>query len=141
MTTRRRGFTAAELLVVMSVVAVLMTIAASRLLTLRDEAAVHAASGEALHAFAFAREAAVSRRAAIAVRLDTANGVIVVQLPARVLHRRALRSIYGVSLATNRDSMAYDPRGLGFGAANLSLVIRRGSAVDTITVARLGRVR
>ena len=141
MIAQRRGFTAAELLVVMAIVAVLMTVAASRLLALRDEAAVHAASGEALHAFALAREAAVSRRAAVSVRLDTAAGAIVVQLPARVLHRRALRSVYGVSLATNRDSMAYDPRGLGFGAANLSLVIRRGAAVDTVTVARLGRVR
>jgi hypothetical protein len=37
--------------------------------------------------------------------------------------------------------MVYDPRGLGFGAANLSLVLSRGDAADTLTVSRLGRVK
>src|SRR5262245_63829522 len=122
MSTRRRGVTAAELVVVMTVVAVLTAVTAGRFIAFRDEAAVRAATGEALQAFALAREAAVTRRAAVAVRLDTAAGAIVVQTPDRVLHKRALRAVHGVSLAANRDSMAYDPRGLGFGAANLSLV-------------------
>jgi hypothetical protein len=46
-----------------------------------------------------------------------------------------------VSLSTSRDSLAFDVRGLGYGAANLTLVARRGAAADTLVVSRLGRVR
>jgi hypothetical protein len=37
--------------------------------------------------------------------------------------------------------MAFDARGLGVGAANLSLVARRGRFADTLFVSRLGRLR
>jgi hypothetical protein len=46
-----------------------------------------------------------------------------------------------VRLSTSRDSIAFDVRGLGYGAANLTLVARRGSAAETLVVSRLGRVR
>jgi hypothetical protein len=46
-----------------------------------------------------------------------------------------------VSLGTTRDSIVFDARGLGYGAANLTLVARRGSAAETLVVSRLGRVR
>src|ERR1043165_790422 len=98
MPTCRRGFSVVELLVVLTVLAVLMTITGARFIAFRDEAAVRAATGEALHAFSLARTAAVARRAAVAVRLDTAAGTIMVEIPGRVLHWRALRSVHGVSL-------------------------------------------
>ena len=59
----------------------------------------------------------------------------------QTLLRRPLRSIYGVVLASNRDSAVYDPRGLGYGVTNLTVVVRRGRLVDTLTMSRLGRVR
>jgi hypothetical protein len=46
-----------------------------------------------------------------------------------------------VALEATRDSLAYGPDGLGVGAANLRLVLRRGAAADTLSVSRLGRVR
>jgi hypothetical protein len=46
-----------------------------------------------------------------------------------------------VRLAATRDSMAYLPLGLGYGAANLRAVLTRGRASDTVFVSRLGRVR
>jgi hypothetical protein len=55
--------------------------------------------------------------------------------------RRDLHAMFGVRIASARDTMAYDVRGLGIGLSNLSLVIRRGRAVDTVFLSRLGRVR
>jgi hypothetical protein len=37
--------------------------------------------------------------------------------------------------------MAFGASGLGYGAANLRVVVRRGAASETVYVSRLGRVR
>jgi hypothetical protein len=46
-----------------------------------------------------------------------------------------------VSMVATRDSMAYLPSGLGYGAANMSVFLERGDRLDTISISRLGRVR
>jgi prepilin-type N-terminal cleavage/methylation domain-containing protein len=139
--TRRRGVTLAELLVVLAILGVLLALALPRLAGAADRAAVQAALADAATVFGTARETAIYARSAVAVRLDTAAGVLRVQRGSELLLRRDLRSGYSVRLAATRDSMAYDPRGLGLGAANLSLIVRRGRAADTLFVSRLGRIR
>jgi hypothetical protein len=37
--------------------------------------------------------------------------------------------------------MSYTALGIGFGAANLRVIVSRGASADTITVSRLGRVK
>jgi hypothetical protein len=37
--------------------------------------------------------------------------------------------------------MSYSATGLGYGAANLSVFVRRNDSVDTVFVSRLGRLR
>ena len=139
--TRYRGVTLAELLVVIGIVGILFCLAAVRVRSAADAAATRAASSEAVTAFARARQAAMSRGSAAAVHIDSARGTIEVHAESVVVLARDLHALYGVALAATRDSMAYDPRGLGVGAANLSLVLRRGRAADTLFVSRLGRVR
>jgi len=119
----------------------LLAVAVPRISALRDRSAVRAAIGELGASFSMARGAAISRRAATAVILDTAAGAVEVRSGGRMLGRRALRAAYGVALASNRDSAVYDPRGLGYGVTNLTVVVRRGTIVDTLTMSRLGRVR
>ncbi len=138
--TRAEGFTLPELLVVLLLISVTLGIAFVRLGAAADGAAVRAAVSEAASVFIAARNAAIYRRAPVAVRIDTLYGTLVTRADTLVLRRRDLRS-FGVHLSASRDSMAFDGRGLGIGAANLSLVVRRGKAVDTLFLSRLGRVR
>jgi hypothetical protein len=77
----------------------------------------------------------------VAVTIDTVTGAIALRADSGVLLRRDLRATYGVRLAVSRESTAFDARGLGLGAANLSIVVRRRGAVDTVFLSRLGRVR
>jgi prepilin-type N-terminal cleavage/methylation domain-containing protein len=138
--TRAAGFTLPELLVVLLLVSIVLGLAFVRLGAAADRAAVRAAVSEAASVFLSARNAAIYRRAPVAVRIDTLSGLLLTRADTLVLRRRDLRAL-GVRLSASRDSMAFDGRGLGVGAANLSLVVRRGKAVDTLFLSRLGRVR
>ena len=138
---RRDGVTLLELTVVLAICAVMACLAVPRFTRLRDASAVRSAMSDLGATFAFARQTAVARRTTVAVVLDTASGIVRVRSGGQTLVRRTLRAAYGVGLAATRDSAVYDARGLGYGVSNLSLIIRRGSFVDTLTMSRLGRVR
>jgi len=135
----RSGFTQLELIVVLIVGGILTTLAVPRLVRLRDASSVRAAMTDLGAAFALARQAAVTRRTSVSVVFDTASGVVRVSSAGETLLRRSLRASYSVAIGANRDSAVYDARGLGFGLTNLSLTVRRGSFVDTLTMSRLGR--
>jgi len=135
----RSGLTQLELIVVLVVGGVLAALAVPRLVGLRDASSVRAAMTDVGAAFAVARQAAVTRRTPVAVVFDTAAGAIRVSSGGETILRRSLRATYSVSIGANRDSAVYDARGLGFGLTNLSLRVRRGTFVDTLTMSRLGR--
>jgi prepilin-type N-terminal cleavage/methylation domain-containing protein len=137
----RNAFTLLELLVVLTVLSILLGMSLPRFATAADRAAVRAAAREAVGVFAAARAAAIYRREPVAVTIDPASGGVAARVGSVALVHRDLRSAFGVRLSASRDSMAYDARGLGVGAANLSLAIRRGAAAETVFVSRLGRVR
>jgi type II secretory pathway pseudopilin PulG len=129
------------MIVVLSVAAILLTLAFLRIGPAADRSAVRAAAMDAAAVIEGARNAAIYRRSAVAVAIDTAHGTLVTRSDSTVLLRRDLRSLYGVHLVAARDSLAFDVRGLGVGLANLSVVARRGGAAETVFVSRLGRVR
>jgi Tfp pilus assembly protein FimT len=137
----RSGTTVVELVVVMIVVGALAAIALPRFRRAADRFATRAAIQEAGSLFSFARRSAITRRSTVGVITDTASGTIIVRSGGTELARRSLRERYGVRLRTTRDSMSYDPRGLGYGAANLTIIARRGQGAETLSVSRLGRTR
>jgi prepilin-type N-terminal cleavage/methylation domain-containing protein len=134
------GFSLAELLIVLVIAGVLLLLALPRLSAVLDGFAVRSAATELVAVFGTARQVAIQQRRRVAVVVDTAHGVVRVTGEQLVLER-AVQSLYGVRLAATRDSMAYDARGLGYGAANLSIVAHRGRVAETLYVSRLGRVR
>lgn len=137
----RPGTTLLELVVVLVVMCALFAIALPRLREAGDRSGARGAIQESSALFSLARRAAITRRAGVAVLIDTATGSIVVRSGALEIARQGLRAHYGVRITASRDSMSYDPRGLGYGAANLTVVARRGRAAETLYVSRLGRTR
>ena len=137
----RRAFSLVEATVVLAIVAIAMAIVAPRFARLRDAAAVRGAMAELGGQFALARQTAVARRSPASVVLDTGMGVIEVRSGGVRVTRRQLHDVYGIVLSSNRDSAVYDARGLGFGVTNLTVTVRRGALVDTLTMSRLGRTK
>ena len=140
-TTVRRGFSAIELTIVVGVVSVLSAIAMPAMVGLLDHMRVSAAVAEIESLFGAARHIAIARGTNATVEIDTANGIVAVTVGGDTVRRGEPRIEHGVDVSTNRASMSYAATGIGYGAANLSVVVRKGSIADTIVVSRLGRVR
>ncbi len=88
-----------------------------------------------------ARDEAIALHTPVSVRIDTISATLELLARGLAFGKTPLGDIHGVALSTTRDSITFDVRGLGYGAANLTLVARRGRATDTLVVSRLGRVR
>jgi Tfp pilus assembly protein FimT len=138
---RRWAYTLVELVIVLTVLALVCAIGVRAMGRQLDRVAVVGAIAEAAGAMARARDEALARHAMVSIRIDTADGSLTLHTRGTRLARQALGHAHGVSLTTSRDSIVFDARGLGYGAANLTLVARRGSAAETLVVSRLGRVR
>ena len=137
---QRAGTSLPELVAVLALSAVLLAIAIPRMRDAIERAAVGGAVADFVTTLSVARQVAVSRGGA-AVAIDAGAAAVHVLRGRDTLASRRLGSVFGVTIRSTRDSLAYDGRGLGVGAANLSFVVTRGSRADTVVVSRLGRVR
>lgn len=137
----RNGTTLIEVSVTIGILGLVAGLAFPRFGAYRDRVAVDAASSSMLSLLATARHAALRRATLTAVHLDTSAAIVLVKAGADTIERRPLHEVHGVRMSTTRDSIAYAPSGLGYGAANTQIILRRGAAADTIAVSRLGRAR
>ena len=137
----RCGFTLVELVLTCTILGLITAATLRGLARHLERIAVRNAIAAAGGALARARDEALARHTVVTVRIDTTQAQLVLRTHEERLARYALGETYGVSLATTRDSIAFDTRGLGYGPANLTLIARRGAAADTLVVSRLGRTR
>ena len=135
------GFTLIELTLTLTICALLLALALPRFAWARDRWAVRTAMTDVAGSFALARQTALARRAPVAIVFDTAQGTLRLRSGGLPLRDANLAASYGVRLWASRDSAVYDPRGLGYGLSNLTVTVRRGILVDTLTMSRLGRTR
>ena len=137
----RSGMTLIEVGITVGILGVMAGLTFPRFGSYRYRVAVDAATSSTLSLIATARHAALRRAMRTAIHLDTATATVLVVSGADTILRRPLGEVHGVLFSTSRDSIAFAPSGLGYGAANTQIILRRGSAADTIAVSRLGRAR
>jgi Tfp pilus assembly protein FimT len=139
--TPRHASSLIELVVALAILATLLLAGVPGAAALRNRSAVRASTTELVSALALARSIALAESRIVAIAFDTAAGSARVFAPPDTLLDLPLRTRYGVTISATRDSIAYGPTGRGYGAANVTLTIRRRHAADTIVVSRLGRVK
>ncbi|HEX6598311.1 MAG TPA: type II secretion system protein [Gemmatimonadaceae bacterium] len=137
----RPALTLLELVIVLVIIGLLSIIAVREMGHYLDRIAARSAVAEAAEVIQQARDEALARRAVVSVKIDTSTGELTMRERGRALAVHALAHAHRVALTSTRDSLAFDVRGLGYGASNLTLIARRGSAAETLVVSRLGRVR
>lgn len=137
----RRGTTLVELLLVLAVAGILTSVAVPSVHATADRLALRGAAQDVRLALAVARDRAVRLGEYVSFVADPAAGRVRVVAGGEALFERAVTTHRGVLLTATRDSVTYAPTGLGWGAANTTIVLRRGARVDSIVVSRLGRVR
>src|SRR5947209_3794444 len=104
---QRSGTTLAEMCVVLLLIALVSSVALPRLKDARDRAAARGAIQETSSMFSLARRSAITRRAVVAVVMDTGSGTIRVRVGPIVVADRGLQAQFGVCLLASRVSMSY----------------------------------
>jgi prepilin-type N-terminal cleavage/methylation domain-containing protein len=137
----RRGTTLIEMLLVLCLIGILAAMALPAFSRLLDGIAVQGAAAEVHALFGTARHLAIHRGEMVTVEVDTAADRLLVRAGAETLRVRALGEVHRVNLSASRSATAYAANGIGYGASNMTILITRGSAEETLTVSRLGRVR
>jgi type II secretory pathway pseudopilin PulG len=137
----RSGMTLIEVGITVGILGLMAGLTFPRFGSYRDRIAVDAATSSTLSLLATARHAALRRATRTAIHLDSSRGTVFIVAGIDTIERRPLREVHQVEFSASRDSIAFTPSGLGFGAANTQIIVRRGGAADTISVSRLGRAR
>lgn len=137
-----RGVTLVELVVVLALGSVLVLLAAPRWARVRDRHAVARATTHVATFYHAARYGAIMRARQVRIELSTERLRAVYEgVTDSVLLDRPGPARDGVALSASRAVIRIAPNGLGWGAANTRLILRRGMAAETLTTSRLGRLK
>jgi Tfp pilus assembly protein FimT len=137
----RPGTTLLELTVVLAILGVTTAMVVAPAARTLDRLAARGAAADVVWTLTAARHAAVLRGVAVEVTLDPGTAMAWVRDAAGgPIATRDLGGVHGVRLAASNRTITFDARGLGWGLANSTIVLRRGAAAETVVVSRLGRV-
>jgi prepilin-type N-terminal cleavage/methylation domain-containing protein len=138
-----KGFTLLELIVVVCIAAVLIAFWTPRAARLVDWMATERAVRDVTTALAVGRNGAVmpSTRARISIGPDTLRIDRYGPRGWEPWWRTPGPASHGVTLAVSNPVVVFGPTGMGWGVSNTTIVLRRGSQAETITLSRVGRIK
>ena len=138
----RRGVTLPELAMVLAIVGALSALTFPRTAGWLDRMAVSRAGGEIAAFYQTARFAAIFRSQRVRLELGQDSLRAVLEGPSdSVFLQWAGPARHGVSLTATRALIRIQSNGLGLGAANTKLVLKKGMAAESLTTSRLGRLK
>ena len=137
----RRAYTLPELALTLGLLAIISATAIPTLAAATARWQVRAAVADLVNALVLAREAALARGSVALLVVDAAHGRVTVTCAGDTIVSRAVSAMHGVTLSASGDSVRYAPDGLATGVSNTTVLVVRGSRVDSVIVSRLGRVR
>ena len=138
-----KGFSLLELMVVICIAAVLAGFGLPRAMRLLDWIVTDQAMRDVTTAIAVGRHGAVMQmtRARVTIAPDTLRIDRLSTTGWETGWRRPGPASHGVLMEVSNPVVVFGPTGMGWGASNTKVVLRRGSQVETVTISRVGRVK
>lgn len=138
-----RGATLLELLVVVTLVALVLGIAAPRLSEPLDTLTVEHVAGEIAGAHARARVAAVVESRITLLHIGPDSLTLEALEPTGPARRWSIPGPgrYAVAMSGSERTLTFSPAGITMGFSNASWTLTKGSATRRVVISRLGRVR
>lgn len=138
-----RGYSLAELAIVLALIGLVTVLALPSWLTLLDQVAVERAASEVTTVLAVTRNTAMLRatRARLTIAVDSLR---IDEWGDRAWHPVGSwpgPAYHSVVLEVTNPTVIFGPTGIGSQASNTSVVLRRGTRSARITTSRVGRVK
>ena len=92
-----------------------------------DRVKVRSAAVEIESLFSAARHIAIARAAQATVEIDPVAQSINISVGSDTVRKREIGAAHDVQISATRARMSYSATGMGYGAANLSVVVRRNA--------------
>ena len=141
----RRGFSLIELLIVIVLIGAVTSFAIPMVRRGMGAGRVSGARIAVTTMNAKARAIAVQRSRVVQLVVAGNEVRLVSRHPVTnavtVIERRDLYDVYGVTVASTRDTLQYDPRGLGLQSSATTIAVSRGGYADTVVINPLGGIQ
>jgi prepilin-type N-terminal cleavage/methylation domain-containing protein len=141
----KRGFTILELLIVIGLIGLMAAIALPRISRTLVGQNVKSSRAAVISAHGLARATAIQR--GIASKLVFSGNTVLVISENPVT--RAVDTVgvpnnlydrYGVTVTTTRDTLKFDPNGIGADGGDTKVVVTRGASTESVEINAVGRV-
>ena len=142
----RNAFTVIELIIVITVLGTLVLLGYPKLAGTLEKQDVRSARDVVAQMHSRARQNAISRGTRTTLRLQSGDLLITAAHPVTgaldtVTTPRDVVGDYGVAYTTSRDSLIFDPRGMGIEGSSTVIVVSKAGYSDSVEISAIGRLR